>query len=412
MSNLPAPVAPTAPAGSVPLPRRRLLAAGLSLWPAVLSSARPVPTPPPRSADDPPADPTPAAAPAPRPAPAGFGANLAGAEFGVESASFSNANPGAPGRDYTFPSAGSVRDLAAAGVPWVRLPVRWERLQPAPGGPLDASELGRLAATLDRLHAAGLAAVVDLHNYCRFALATPGGGSRRVLIDEVIRDARGRRSVPVSRERFAGCWALLVGAFAGHPAIAGWGLMNEPHDLAPHGAEFADGSRRCDWRAVSRLAADAVRRADPGATVVVAGADWSSSARWAAANGPEPWVDGPGVIYEAHCYLDADAAGKYPRPFAAEAAADRRIRDRAARRLAPFLEWCARTGSRGFLGEFGVPPADPGWLGPLRSLRSELAAAGVPGCVWAAGEWWGDYPLNVHPAGGVAGPVLRTVLEG
>ncbi len=415
MSSSPAPA----------LPRRDLLAAGLSLWPVLLASARPVsrlispaagpgrsaaaPGPAVASLPDPPANLKPMPTPS-RATVAGVGVNLAGAEFGVESPTFSHTNPGEPGRDYTYPSPAAIGDVATAGVPFVRLPVRWERLQPDPGDSLNPAELARLRTALDRLHAAGLAAIVDLHNYARFALATPTG-VRRVLIDEIVRDANGRRTAPASRERFANFWTRLAGALAGHPAVAGWGLMNEPHDLAPHGREFTHGAR-CDWRAVSRLAADAVRAADPGAAVFVAGASWSSSERWSAANGPEPWIDGPGVIYEAHCYLDADAAGKYSSSYQAEAAADRGIADRAKRRLAPFLNWCDRTGSRGFLGECGVPPADAGWLAVWGSLLSELTAAETPGCLWAAGEWWGDYALNVHPTGGVAGPVLRTALAG
>ena len=413
----PAPAAsPSAPDGE-PVPRRSLLAAGLALWPLAFASARPVAAVPRADAPAPeedaaPVEPPPSGPPAApsRPIIDGLGVNLAGAEFGAERRDFSNENPGDHGRDFLHPSAGAVRDVAAAGARLVRFPVRWERLQPAPGGPLAADELGRLRLTLDRLHAAGLAVVIDLHNYARYALAT-GGGVRRVLIDEIVAGPDGRRGVPVSRHHFAEFWATLAGSFAGHPAVAGWGLMNEPHDLAPYGRAF-DGGRGCDWPAIGRLAADAVRNADPGAAVVVAGADWSSSDRWLAANGPDPWVDGPGVIYEAHCYLDADAAGKYRASFAAEAAADPRVADRAVRRMEPFLEWCARTGSRGFLGEFGVPPADAGWLSPLWAQVAALNASGTPGCLWAAGEWWGDYPLNAHPAGGVAGPVLETVLNG
>ena len=412
----------TAPAPAVP--RRSLLAAGFALWPALLTSARPVrpalrscdpavaAAPAARDAGGPSNDASPGPSPArpvvPRPFPTGSGVNLAGAEFGHERADFSNQNPGEPDQDYLYPSPGSVREVAGAGVGWVRLPVRWERLQPAPGGPLNAGEFARLDATLDRLRAAGLAAIVDVHNYARYTLDTPAG-PREVLIDEVIEDDRGRSVVPVSREDFAQFWTLLAGSLAGRPAVAGWGLMNEPHDLRGGGRRFACGSG-CDWIAVSRLAADAVRRADPGSTVVVGGADWSSSERWLAANGPEPWIDGPNVVYEAHCYLDSDAAGKYRVSYQEEAAADRRIGDRAAARLEPFLEWCARGGVNGLLGECGVPPADDGWGGLWGSLLGELKDAKTPGCLWAAGEWWGNYPLNVHPHGGVAGPVLNAAL--
>ena len=400
------------------VPRRRVLeAVWAAAWPCLFLSAKPLSVREQTAvaAPETAAVPDAAAAPADRLPPplAGLGVSLAGAEFGVERPAFSAGEPGAHGADFLHPTPGGVLDVAAAGVRLVRLPVRWERLQPVPGGPLDADELARVRLTLDRLAAAGCGVILDLHNYARFVPAPPAGEApRAVLIDEVVRTG-GRRAVPVSRHHLAEFWATVAGAFAGHPAVAGWGLMNEPHDLAPAGAVF-DGGDRCDWPAVGRAAVAAVRGVDPHTPVVVAGADWSSSERWAAANGPDPWVDDPHVVYEAHCYVDADGSGKYRATFADERAADPRVLSRGARRVAPFLEWCARTGSRGFLGEFGVPnpfdSADDGWLRVLRPLLRELAGADTPGCLWAAGEWWGEYPLNHHPAGGAAGPVLAEVL--
>ena len=123
---------------------------------------------------------------------------------------------------------------------------------------------------------------------------------------------------------------------------------------------------------------------------MIGGADWSSSERWRSANGPDAWVDDANVVYEAHCYFDADASGKYAVSFADEARRDPGLADRGVRRAAPFLEWCARTGSRGFLGEFGVPPAEPGWLDVLTPFLTRLAGSETPGCLWAAGSGGGS----------------------
>ena len=405
---------------AVRLDRRRLLgAAWAGCWPAAFLSAKPLSmreratlagdtAPLAVMIEEPAATDEPAATGAERPAARGFGVSLAGAEFGVESADFSAANPGTPGGTYLHPTPGAVGDLAAAGVRLVRFPVRWERLQPVPGGALHPGELALLRLALDRLAAAGRDVILDLHNYARFVLPGP----HEVLIDQVVVGGNGRREVPVSRHHLAEFWATLAAALAGRAEIVGWGLMNEPHDLAPAGAEFEAGPA-CDWREISRLAAAAIRAVDPATDVYVAGADWSGSERWVAANGTDPWVDDPHVVYEAHCYFDADGSGKYHAPFADERGRDPQIFARGARRVAPFLDWCANTGARGFVGEFGVPnaPAGSGWLRVLRPFLRELELAGTPGCLWAAGEWWGDYPLNHHPAGGVAGPVLDAVLR-
>ena len=61
------------------------------------------------------------------------GVNLSGAEFG------DGQIPGKFNRDYTYSSATSFRYFAAKNLGLIRLPVRWERLQPSPSGPLDAN---------------------------------------------------------------------------------------------------------------------------------------------------------------------------------------------------------------------------------------------------------------------------------
>ena len=400
---------------AVRLDRRRLLeAAWAGCWPAAFLSAKPLSMreravlagdagPPAVTTEEP------AATAAEAPASHALGVSLAGAEFGVEDPAFSAANPGTPGETYLYPTPGAVGDLAAAGVRLVRFPVRWERLQPVPGGALHAGELARLRLALDRLAAANRAVIVDLHNYARFVLPGPN----EVLIDQVVTGGNGRRDVPVSRHHLAEFWAKLVAALAGRAEVVGWGVMNEPHDPAPAGVNFETGPA-CDWRAIGRLAVAAIREIDPDTEIYVAGADWSSSERWVAANGAEAWVDDPKILYEAHCYFDADGSGKYHASFADERGRDPRIFARGARRAAPFLDWCAKAGVRGFLGEFGVPATGrgaDGWLRVLRPFLRELELANAPGCLWAAGEWWGGYPLNHHPAGGVAGPVLGEVLR-
>jgi endoglucanase len=53
----------------------------------------------------------------------------------------------------------------------------------------------------------------------------------------------------------------------------------------------------------------------------------------------------------------------------------------------------------GFLGEYGVPDTDSRWLPILDDLLTALDDAGFHGTYWAAGEWWGGYPLSVQPRG-------------
>ena len=70
---------------------------------------------------------------------------------------------------------------------------------------------------------------------------------------------------------------------------------------------------------------------------------------------------GQRVVYEAHCYFDANGSGKYTLSYADELRADPRLAVRGVLRLREFLAWCRRNEVPGFLGEFGIPGADAGW---------------------------------------------------
>ena len=64
---------------------------------------------------------------------------------------------------------------------------------------------------------------------------------------------------------------------------------------------------------------------------------------------------------------------------------------------------------RGLVGEFGVPGNDPRWQAVLARFLEALDRAGMEGCYWAAGEWWGAYPLSIQP--GPAWPSAAPQLE-
>ena len=320
------------------------------------------------------------------------GVAVAGAEFGADRPTFSQRTPGVHGRDYRYNGPRTYEQLAGQGVNLFRLSVRWERLQPRLGGALDAGELGRLRTAVARAKQAGGEAILDLHNFGRYVVDING------LPYECVIDERVGGTTPVTRAHFADLWARLAREFQGEPAVYAYGLMNEPHDMG--------GS---DWKGISQVAVDAIRAEGDRKAILVSGNDWSHAHRFAEANGPTAWVADPAanILYEAHCYLDRDASGKYRQSYEAESAADADLEDRAAHRLAPFVEWCRANGVRGFVGEFGVPANDPRWLPLVRQAVEVLDAVNMGGCYWAAGEWWGDYPLSVQPAsaGKLAAPL-------
>lgn len=224
-----------------------------------------------------------------------FGALLGG------SSTYSTAAPGEYGTDYRYPSAESWAYVQDRGIRDVRLAFQWERVQPEPGAPLDEEELARLRTTLRAAESAGVRVWLDLHSYGRYA--TERDGARVVLV-------LGSPELPAGA--LADVWSRLAGALSGQPAVAGYGIMNEPHDL-PGDAPA--------WEAASVQAVEAVRAVDRVTPVLVGGYAYSRAGRFPELH-PEPWVPrdlGP-VVYEAHQYFDADGSGTYGRPFAQEEA--------------------------------------------------------------------------------------------
>jgi hypothetical protein len=230
------------------------------------------------------------------------GVNVAGAEFGETpvdqpTSAFSNEHRGVDGKDYTFPEASSLQYLAGRGVRLVRLPLRWERLQPQPGGALDEAYVARLRESRAAANAAGQRVIVDLHNYGAYYLASGDHGVRRPI---------GSPELPVAA--FADVWRRLAGAIGDLPAVEGYGLMNEPVGMA--------GPRT--WENASRAALRAIRRAHDRHTVLVAGYDWSSVDGFARNHPRGPWLRVARIRYEGHQYFDADNTGRYLQGYGSE----------------------------------------------------------------------------------------------
>jgi hypothetical protein len=230
------------------------------------------------------------------------GINVAGGEFGTPGgtdavSSFSNRNPGTYDVQYHYDGQASFDYLARRGVTSVRLPFRWERIQPTLGGPLDSAELARLHEAVARAQAAGLTVVLDVHNYGAYYLFDGQRGVRRAI-----------GSAEVTPAHFADLWRRLSASFKGSSAVVGYGLMNEPVDLPS-----VDGRTPAQvWEAVSQQAVDAIRANRDATEILVPGYLWSPTWRWSTVH-PKPWVNDPSgnVRYEAHQYFDHDRSGVY-----------------------------------------------------------------------------------------------------
>lgn len=229
------------------------------------------------------------------------GINDNGGEFGAVSvaptSTFSNADPGVYNTSYHYDSQATFDYLASQGVKVVRLPFRWERIQPALGHPLDSAEVGRIESVVDGANAAGLKVILDMHNYGGYYLYNGTEGVRRVV---------GSEQVP--NVSFADAWRRISAAFKGRPGVFAYDLMNEPVGLAS--GRFATPARA--WEVATQRAMNAIRSNGDRTLVMVPGYNWSGAQQWTKQH-KRPWIKDPAhrFRYEAHHYFDTDNSGNY-----------------------------------------------------------------------------------------------------
>lgn len=237
------------------------------------------------------------------------GVNVAGPEFAspVDEAtsSFSNARPGTPGVDYVYPSQELLDRLAARGISFIRLPIRWERIQRSPRGPLDPAETERLLAALARAEAVGLDVVIDVHNYGAYYELDPARGVG-------VRRALGSPQLPIGA--LADLWRRLSDVLRGHPAVLAYGLMNEPVGLRD----------AATWEAASKAAVAAIRAGGDRTRVLVQSYRWGGVLAFEREHPGGPWIEDAGVWYEAHQYFDSDGSARYAASYEQELARARR----------------------------------------------------------------------------------------
>ena len=235
------------------------------------------------------------------------GVNAAGAEFGAPppldtNTSFSNVNRGTPGSSYLWNGAATYQYMYGRGHRLVRIPFRWERIQPTLGQPLDAAELQRMRDSVNAAQAAGFEIILDVHNYGAYWLAQGGVGVRYSI-----------GTPQVTFDHFADLWSRLATEFNAYSGVIGYGLMNEP--VAMTGVNGMSAAQT--WEAAAQRAADAIRAAalPTGQTdrwILVGGYQWSGT--WSpGVNHRAPFVTDARskVRYEAHQYFDFDSSGRY-----------------------------------------------------------------------------------------------------
>lgn len=213
------------------------------------------------------------------------GVNAAGGELYLGMTDFTNQNLGVYGNNYVYPNRASLAYLATRGHKVIRLPFRWERVQPKIKGSLRSVEIERLKACISNAKAEGLSVILDPHNWAAYRFA---GGTKHI----------GESGLPISA--FEDLWSRLSRQFKGFPGIAGYQLMNEPTGM-PGGA--------LQWERASQVAVDAIRAVGDKQRLMVTGyfkrdGIPSSGVFAFTANHPRAWIKDPlnKVLYTTHGY--------------------------------------------------------------------------------------------------------------
>lgn len=270
--------------------------------------------------------------------------------------------------DYTYPTKATIDYVAGTGATVIRLPFRWERLQPKLGKPFDAGELAALDEAVATATKAGLSVILDPHNYAYY-------NEQRI----------GSDAVPA--QDFAAFWSRLAGHYKNDPKLV-FSLMNEPYDIHAE-----------DWLVDVNLAIAAIRKAGADNLILVPGTAYTGAHSWTKdlPVGNNSKVMG-GVAdpldhyaYDFHQYLDADFSGRNAEcTGAAEALAG----------IDRVTTWLKANGKRGFLGEFAASD-DPACIAAITKLVTTIndaKAEWIGWTYWAAGEWWPpDYIFNAQP---------------
>jgi aryl-phospho-beta-D-glucosidase BglC (GH1 family) len=202
----------------------------------------------------------------------------------VTQSGFSRSSPGTYGGDYVYPDRADFEYLRGRGLNVTRVPFRWERVQPQLNGALKSAELARLKGCFDAASAVGMRVIPNVNTY---------GG--KYYFSAWSSGVLGSTRVPISA--YKDLWVRLAEVWNGHPAIAGYDIMNDVFNL-PGGIPT--------WERASQAAVDGIRTRDDNTRIWVAG--WLARPGYKnglfcfVANHPRAWITGTNIGYTAHAY--------------------------------------------------------------------------------------------------------------
>ena len=292
------------------------------------------------------------------------GVNMAGAEFNSKNL------PGVMNKNYVYPAAEDLKYFVSKGATAIRLPFRWERAQRTLMGELDSAEMSAMTKTVNAAAQLGLCVILDAHNYATYH-GNPIG------------------SPEVPDAAFFDFWTRMGKRFP-DPSQVAFGLMNEPKGLLI-----------AQWARLAQATVENLRSEDVKNLLMVSGGRWSGVHEWHKTfSGTSNAVAFAGLtdplgrtVIEVHQYADTYFSGT---------GSECHPPSRFDNMFAVIADWAQANDKMLFLGEFGTPGTAP-CLETLDHLLSLVSDRRVwrGWTYWAAGRWWGSYPLSIQPKAGV-----------
>ena len=365
-----------------------------------------------------------------------MGTNLSGMEWARPGLRYGLSSE--PNIHFSVPRSAEVAYLAACGYRKNRLPIQWELLQPmlhdTPANSAAQAAIGKpgafhthyesyITGVLDAHAAAGIQCIVDCHNSCRYqdfrfqgdgavsgltvppnALMRPYTTDKSQVQERIFSLAPG---ATLTQSNFNDFWTRVATKWQGHPGLAGYGLMNEPHDMPRPGqiVESTDGEDLTIWPTYAKAAINAIRAVDAATPIYVGGNGWGSAMGMATLNPGFP-LAGRNLIYEVHLYLDASSNGRvfdldtevakgYSAGFGRGSIHSLTGLDR----LRPATDWAKAKGVRVALTEVGMPIDDVRWHEMFKPVVSHAIKSDCEVYSWMGGNHWPirNYAINHVP---------------
>jgi endoglucanase len=287
------------------------------------------------------------------------GANISGAEFSGTA---------------FYPTSSQIDFYKSRGFNVVRLPHKWDRLQPILYGNLDISGTGsgnaeKYKAAVDYITSQGMYCIIDPHDY-----AGRSGVNGKI----------GSANLPV--DSFDDYWIKLVNYLGDNNKLI-YNLVNEPSGI--------DGVA---WFKSAMSITAAIRSTGKMNHIHVPGSSYTGAHSWVSSGNSTRFASysdpANNFAFEVHQYLDGDSSGQ----------ASTCTIGAGSSRLDVFLAWCRETtpARKAFLGEFAANPSLdsqcgtelPAMMDEWETAKSDVTTGWT---AWGGGSYWNStYPFRIE----------------